>query len=314
MASNQIPDSPEPLISLATDAEDGATAEGAGIGLVHNTAALIHQDLVALAGDPAAVPPVVGARNAHHAAKSAKTAATAAQRSEESNCRAFCASAVGVLKNYLGNQWNSQWQAAGFTSGSLAMPDDPLPMLGELAAYFTAHPTHENAPLGITAAICTVRKNSLSAARSAANAKVQALGAAKAASDVAVKTLYKRMTGLRAELDQLLTDDDPRWYAFGFDRPSDGWGPGPVEHLVLTPGGTGMVFADWDDARRAERYRVFKQVVGTDAQPVEVTSTAVDSQHNLTGLPSGATVLIKVVAVNSAGDGAMTAEASVVVP
>lgn len=81
MASNEIPDSPEPLISLATDAADGAATEGAGIGITHNTAAAIRQDLIALVGDPVAVPPVIGARNAYHMAKSAKTAATAAQRS-----------------------------------------------------------------------------------------------------------------------------------------------------------------------------------------------------------------------------------------
>jgi hypothetical protein len=120
---------------------------------------------------------------------------------------------------------------------------------------------------------------------------------AKAANEAAEKALYQRMTGLRSELDQLLSDDDPRWYAFVFDRQSDGWGPGPgpVEHLVLTPAGPGMVFADWEDARRAERYRVFKQVSGVDAEPVELTSTAMDSQFNLTNLPSGATVTVKVV-------------------
>lgn len=313
MASNEIPDSPEPLISLATDAADGAAAEGAGIGLMHNTAAAIRLDLARLVGDPAAVPPVIGARNSYHLAKAAKTAGTAAQRSEQSTCRAFCASAVGLLKNYLGNQWNSQWQAAGFSGGSLAMPDDPMPMLGELSAYFAAHPAHENPQLGITAAACQVRKAALSAARAAANAKIQELGSAKAANDAAVKALYQRMTGLRSELAQLLSDDDPRWYAFGFDRPSDGWGPGPVEHLVLTPAGPGMVFADWEDARRAERYRIFKQVAGVDAEPVELTSTAADSQFNLIGLPSGATVTVKVVAVNQAGDGAMHATATVVV-
>lgn len=221
---------------------------------------------------------------------------------------------MGLLKNYLGNQWNSQWQAAGFTGGSLAMPDDPLPMLGELSAYFNEHATQQNPQLGITAAACQTRKTALTLARAEANQGVQALGGAKAANDAAVKTLYKRMTSLRSELDHLLSDDDPRWYAFGFDRPSDGWGPGPVEHLVLTPGGAGMVFADWEDARRAERYRVFKQVAGVDTEPVEVTSTATDSQYNLSGLPSGATVTVKVVAVNSAGDGAMSATAMVVVP
>ena len=64
----------------------------------------------------------------------AKTAATAAKRTMESNARAFAAGAVDVLKRHLGRQWNSAWQAAGFVGGSLAMPDDPLPLLGQLRA------------------------------------------------------------------------------------------------------------------------------------------------------------------------------------
>ena len=232
----------------------------------------------------------------------------------ESNARAFCASAVNLLKNYLGNQWNSQWQGAGFVNGSLAIPDDPVPLLGTLRAYFVAHPGHENSQLEISAADCAARLLAVSNARATSNQSVQDMGTAKGVNDTALKTLYKRMTGLRGELQQLLAKDDPRWYAFGFDRPADGWGPGPVEHLVLTPAGTGKVFADWDDARRAERYRIFKQVPGVDPAPVEVANAVVDSQYTLTGLPSGGTVEITVVAVNDAGDGAVSAKGTVLVP
>jgi hypothetical protein len=314
MATNRIPETPDTLISLATDAADGAATEGASIGLLHNTAPKISADLIALIGDPEATPPIVGTRNAYNLAKSGKTTASAASRSAESNSRAFCGSAVGVLKNYLGKQWNSQWQAAGFTTGSLAIPDDTLPMLGELRAYLVANPGHENAPLSITAAACTSRITGLGNARATANQSVRDLGDAKATNDTAIKTLYTRMTGLRAELDQILGDDDPRWYAFGFDRPADGTGPGPVEHLILTPGSAGMVFADWDDARRATRYRVLRKIIGTDTAPVELTGTLTESEYTLTGLPSGTTVEITIAAVNDAGDGALSATATLAVP
>lgn len=314
MASTAIPLAANPLISLATDAQDGATTYGAAIGLSHNPAAGIRADLIAVIGDPAATPPVTGSRNVYHTSKSNKTTATGLRQTADRSARAFCTSCVGLLKNYLGNQWNSQWQAAGFTNGSLAIPEDTLPMLGELRGYFIANPAHENAPLGFTAAACDTRKGQLTAARADANQSVIALGTAKAANDAALKQLYTRMTGLRAELDQLLPDDDPRWYAFGFDRPADGTRPGPVSQLVLTPGGPGMVFADWDDARRAERYRVFKQITGVDAAPVEVTGTASNSEYTLTGLPSGATVQITIRAANSSGDGPVSEMVSVTVP
>lgn len=314
MASTEIPDSPDALISLATEAADGAASEGAAIGLTQNTAAKILADLKAVTGDPAATPPLPGTRNAYNAAKAAKVAANSNRRTVENSARTFCTSAVGMLKNYLGAQWNSQWQEAGFINGSLAIPDDPVALLGTLRGYFTSHAAHENAPLGLTAANCTANINAVAEARAASNQSVLDLGAAKAANETAVKALYKRLTGLRSELSQLLAKDDPRWYAFGFDRPADGWGPGPVEHLVLTAGSPGMIFADWDDARRAERYRVYKQITGVDAEPVEVTGGVTESEYTLTGLPSGATVQITVRAANAAGDGPVSATATLVVP
>jgi hypothetical protein len=314
MASNQVPQTPDALISLAADAQNGAINHGTDIGLSHNTAADITADLIAFIGDPGVSPPLPGTRNIYNSAKSAKTAATARRRSVESNGRAFCASAVGLLKNFLGNQWNSQWQAAGFTTGSLAIPDDTLPMLGELRGFFSANPARENAPLGITAAACTGHLTAISEVRAAVNQSVLDLGIAKANNETACNKLYSRITGLRSELTQLLPDDDPRWYAFGFDRPADGWGPSPVFHLVLTAGGTGMVFADWDDARRADRYRIFKQIPGTDPQPVEVSGTVTESEYTLVGLPTGAIVQITVCGVNDAGDGPLSEMASIVVP
>jgi hypothetical protein len=315
MASNSIPSGYDAHVSLAEDAADGAQQHGAAISLAQNTEAKIRTDLVALTGDPEATPPIPGAQPVYNAAKSAKTAASSAQRTAESNARAFAGKSVNVLKNFLGTQWNSAWQAAGFQGGSLAIPTDPLPLLGELRAYFTAHPTHEVSPvLGVTAAACLAQSTALSNARSAVNDATVTLGQAKQARDAAQQKLSKRMSGLLAELGQLLEDEDPLWYAFGFDRPADGQQPGPVQELVLTAGGPGIVLANWDDARRAERYRVLKQVVGTDPQPVLVTGTLYENELTLQGLPSGQTVKITVLAVNAAGDGPATESSPFSVP
>jgi len=300
MASNQIPKNTDLLISLASDAANGAAAQGAAINLAQNTAAKIRADLTAFIGDPAAVPPIAGAQNTWNAAKSAKVAATAARRTAEDTGRAFATKSVNLLKNFLGNSWNAAWQAAGFTAGSLAIPDDPLSLLSEIRAYFQAHPAQENAPLSATAAAATAQITAITTARTASNNSVQALGTAKALSDAALRALSQRLSGLRTELDQLLSDEDPRWYAFGFDRPADGWQPGPVEHLTLTPGTPGHLFADWDDARRAERYRVTAQLPGQP--PLYTNSSVLDSELTLPGLPSGATLLITVTALNPAGE------------
>ena len=313
MALNAIPQNYDPLVSLAEDAADGAQDYGTDIGLAQNTEAKIRADLWDLAGK-SGDPTKPGKQALYVAAKAAKVAGTAARRSAESNARAFCATAVGVLKNFLGTEWNSAWQAVGFTDGSLAIPDDPLPLLGTMRAYFLANGAQENAPLNVTAARCEFHVDGVSDARTNSNASNVAMGNAKAARDASQVVLYKRMSGLLAELRQQLEDDDARWYAFGFDRPADGDGPGPVLNLTLVGGavGSGMIFADWDDARRAERYRVFKQIVGVDAEPVEVSNAVTESEFTLTGLPSGQTVIVTIVPVNDAGDGPTSDGAQIV--
>jgi hypothetical protein len=329
MASNEIPRNTNALISLAATAAEGARSTGAAVRLAQNTHDKIKADLIAVIGEPVATPsadpaatppagpdadgpPVPGAQNTYNAAKAAKVDATAVSRTAENTGRAFCAKATGVLKNFLGTHWNPAWNAAGFTAGSLAMPDDCLSLLSEIGACLKSHPAYENAPLNVTRAEAQARMNELVAARSVSKSSVKILGQAKADLDTAILNLRHRLSGLRAELDQLLDEDDPRWYDFGFDRPADGWQPGPVEHLVLTHGAPGSLFADWDDTRRAERYRVTKQV--GDASPETAHPGVLESEYTLLGLPSGATVTITITAVNAAGDSALPATGTAVVP
>ncbi len=72
----------------------------------------------------------------------------------------------------------------------------------------------------------------------------------------------------------------------------------PKESL---PGSAGVVYADWADARRAKRYRVFKKVTGVDNDFHSVASVT-DSDATMIGLPSRATVEIQITAVNDAGE------------
>lgn len=321
MASNEIPRNTNALISLAATAVEGARRTGAAVRLAQNTHDKISADLIAVIGEPEAGPPgdpaaepprVSGAQNTYNAAKAAKVAATAASRSAENTGRAFCAKATGVLKNFLGTHWNPAWNAAGFTAGSLAMPDDCLSLLSEIGACLKGNAAYENAPLKVTRAEAQARMDELIAARAASRDSVKTLGQAKADLDDAILALRHRLSGLRAELDQLLDEDDPHWYDFGFDRPADGWQPGPVEHLVLTPGGPGSIFADWDDTRRAERYRVTRRI--GDNAPETAHPGVLESEYTLQGLPSGAVVTITITAVNAAGDSALPATATAVVP
>lgn len=67
---------------------------------------------------------------------------------------------------------------------------------------------------------------------------------------------------------QIVSDDDKRWYAFGFYKPSDSASPETPENLIVTQGAAGSrtLLCDWDDARRATNYRLRAKVIATGAQ------------------------------------------------
>jgi hypothetical protein len=221
-----------------------------------------------------------------------------------------------VLEPFLGAEPSAAWEPAGFPADSLAIPAtqaERQALLGKLRDYFTANPARENAPLVITAAQANSLFTALSDARSAANQGNTNAVEKKTLRDAAVTALRKRMRGLIDELEQLLADEDARWYAFGLNPPGAPATPEVPDGLALAGGGPGTVDADWSDAARAEHYRVWKQVVGVDADFVAVGSPT-DSDFTLTGLPSGATVKVQITAVNDAGESQPSTTQQMVVP
>ena len=73
------------------------------------------------------------------------------------------------------------------------------------------------------------------------------------------------------------------------------------------------MLAYWSNSSRATRYRVFKQIDGVDAIPVNV-NTVTDSDATLTAQPSGKTLKIYVIAANDAGQAAPSDTVTIVVP
>jgi hypothetical protein len=295
MASNEIPTTPlATLFALAEDAADGATAHGAAISLQQNTAAAITTDLAA----------ATTAESQFQAARSTKQAASNAAQIADSNAKAYLAAYKKVLSISLGDEWSAEWAAAGWPGPRLQMPstiDGRLGLLPLAKAYLTANPGKENLGLGVSAAAADAQATALSNARAAANNANATAGQKKSLRDAAAEKLRQRLIGLVRELAQLIPGDDPRWYAFGLNRPDDPSTPAIPAELVLTNGGPGLVLADWADARRAERYKVEKMVVGTDADWIEALQVT-ESEATLTGLPVGATVKVRILAANKAGD------------
>jgi hypothetical protein len=320
IAKNEIPKKYDPLIQLMEDAADGAQTHGVAVGLQQNTEAKIRTDLEALVGrpeGPGGVPPaLLGLKVLWGSAKANKSAKTALFKIACSNGRALAAACIDSLRARLGRQWNAAWQQAGFTSGSLAIDDIPFTILMELRAYFTANPTHEAPAVGIavTAAACYAAAQAISDAKNASNQSNADAGTAQKNFYDGIAAARDRLSGLRSELAQLMPDDDPRWYAFGFSRPSDPTTPPKVEHLVVTPGaaGSGMVFADWDDAPRAENYRV---VVTNTSDGTELVNRIVEeSERRIDVLPPGTPISVAVSARNAGGESPLCTAVNVVVP
>ena len=171
-----------------------------------------------------------------------------------------------------------------------------------MSVYFTANPQFENAAKEYTAAkansICTPMTN---ARTTVENCKfdTRTLRDARATAKVA---LDKKIADLRSELDIVLSQTDPRWLKF-FDRiPGDDRVPEGVEDVTATAQPGGVITVDWPETPRAARYQVLKQVVGTDTDFVLAT-TVDDSEAELTGVPAGATVKLKIVPLNGVGTG-----------
>ncbi len=304
MALNVLPKTIGPLLTLCRDMENGLSTYSGAVGVLQNTEAVM----------AAARGAAMNAERAFQTGRGAQPALTGAQTLADSNAKVFIGTARGILSNYLGVTWSEEWLGAGFQNGSLAAGanmEERMGHLQHLATYFTAHPAQESPPL-VTSARASALKSALADARGAVNQGSTGIAQAKAARDVAVAALRKRMRGLIEELSTLIGDDDPRWHAFGLNCPATAQTPDIPEDLALAQGSPGTLHAGWKVARRADRYRVWQQTVGADAEFI-AAATVTDRNATLTALRVGATVNIRVTAVNDAGESLPGEVVSVVV-
>jgi hypothetical protein len=322
MADNSSPESYGPLILHLSDAADGAHTYASIIGLLHNTEINIRANHDALAGTPAGpggVPPAVpGLKALWNAAQEKQVTLTAAFNAACIAGVHLCRTCIHALMPVLGEHWNTSWTSAGF-SGSLAVPDVPLTMLQQLRAYYTTNPTRETADLqgvACTAAACDVAVKAITAAETASNQGDTDAGIASANFKAGIAAGRARLTGLRTELEQLIEDDDVRWYAFGFQRPCDITTPGVPTKVVVTAGAPGShtLMVSWNIPRRADNCRV---IVTLKSDGSAVTDQiASDDQLTLTldTVSSGTVVVLAVTARNSTGESPASDPVEIAVP
>lgn len=302
---NKFPGRFRRLFSVAEDWIKGCTLYGAAINVMHFTAAIITaaRNLAKTKDDT------------YQAAKGSKAVAIAAHREKTEAAFAFATLCREVLKPRLGKVWSATWAEAGFTRG-LAIPDssvDLLPLVESLKTYFTAHPTHEVADLDVTAAFATTLHDDLSAARTATNACDADVALKKYERDNAMKALRTCGRGLLAELKTLMPGDDGRWRAFGFNPPNAVGLPEIPEDLNVTGGTPGHLFARFESAALADRYRLYRFIVGVDTDYV-LAKTVMETESDLNSFVSGQVVRLRVSSVNDAGESLMSDPFEVTVP
>jgi hypothetical protein len=243
------------------------------------------------------------AETTYQDSKAGKLEATKARRVADKNARQLILAARKVLERKLGPRWSQMWAGAGFVDGSLRVPTT-IPERTELCLrlkdYLGLHPAYESDQMGVTAIKADEAYVALRDSNAAVNACVVASGTNKALRNGALKKLRKRMRGLNRELGQLLAGDDPRWNGFGLNMPDAVGLPEVPENLVVTGAGPEHLRAKWDASPLGVRYRVFRKIMGVDADFVLVKTTT-ETETDLNTFTSGEVVRVRVAAVNADG-------------
>ena len=307
MAGNPTPKNIPSLVVLAGKCADGAHNHEVGIGLLQCTEVNIRLRIGTLNASQAT----------YGAAKSARGLSLRTKAYADDDVRKFLVNYVKVLGHFLGTSWSTAWEAAGFTQGSLAIPDTADGRAGLLPmakAYLTAHPEHQDGVLAVNSSVADAMITLAGDTREAANNAETAANTAKAARDKAVLKLQRFIRCLEAELMALIDDDDPRWHAFGLNAPADPETPEVVESVSSSLGvsGSHRIAPAWPHAMRADRYHVYGVLSGN---PVPVLlATVSDESAVVESVPSGTAVILTVTAVNDAGESTPSAPLNVTSP
>jgi hypothetical protein len=305
MASNELPAPHDRLCGLADDNLEGLATYEVAIDVKQNTSAKL-------------TPLLASARSSelnYGNKKTARKAANAAKNTVDNAAKVFLGKARKWFATIFGESYNTEWAEAGWPASSTRVPaseDDRFPLVDNIRAYLVANPARESEDLGITAALAATLHTNFANARGALTQARTDQNNARILRDEQEKMLRKCMKGLIEELASLLEPDDPRWYAFGLSRPVDEETPEIPLNLVLLPSEIGKIIADWDDALRADRYRVWRLIVGVEADFVPV-ATVYDSDYTLEGLTTGTTVKVRITSGNDAGESLPGPEAEAVV-
>ncbi|MFN7139296.1 MAG: fibronectin type III domain-containing protein [Limisphaerales bacterium] len=212
-----------------------------------------------------------------------------------------------ALKPSLSPRYTQLWDALGF-NGSLKVPEkagELMLSLTKMANHFTANPDLATADANLAAAKATALEAAILAAQTALNEQKGELSRLFEARKKKATEAHLLMRELFSTLTFKLTPVDSRWVEFGFNKPGAKPKPDVPQGVTAILIGPTAVSVKWLASPRANHYRVWRRIVGTDIELVPVVSAA-DLDHTLENLPNNADVEIAVSAVNHGGESAMS--------
>ena len=214
MLSNSIPTKIEPLSDFSEKIISGVNQHGPALGLSQNSAATLAKELQA----------AQACSLTYETLKNApRITLNPALRDSNEKALAFIRRAKDQLRVHLGHHWSKDWTEAGFPQESLATPvtlQGRAAILETLAAYFTAHPSHESKEPEVSAALASTLYTQLQNARTAVENHPDAQKAARAAQTKALTNLRSSLRVSLAELNRKLDRDSALWGAFGLAAPA----------------------------------------------------------------------------------------------
>jgi|JI6StandDraft_1071083.scaffolds.fasta_scaffold22878_2 hypothetical protein len=305
---NPTPEDDEVLEALTLEIANGAHDHEVSVGIKQNTEVVMRAALaaaIAAKEDRGLKDIVVNEKYALlHVADVAGEAVL-------KDCR------LRMVKLY-GGQHNLNWELAGWTGNSTAVPDTQdkrFTLLNSQKNYFTTHPAAESVDMEATAAICGAAHTAISNARSAVNTAEFNQDAAVKAHKAGYKSLRKRVRGFITELGTLLADDDPRYILFGLNVPANPTAPEGIASLTATTPATGSIHLVWPYSTRMTGTRLMtKRTTGAEIDPDFINAGTTEGlEKTLSGFTPGVVVEIKVVAYNEGGDGPDSPVASVTI-
>jgi len=207
-----------------------------------------------------------------------------------------------ILKPILGTEYSSAWDAVGFVNG-VGIPqsvDELIELLETMVTYLTANPavgTARNLTPADVQAVLTTLKN----ARQAVTDQELTVGNLLIVRDQKFDAVRKALRGLKDELSDQLDPLDLRWRTFGFNLPGAQQTPDVPTNIMAVLIGPTAAAMKWGATARADYFRVWMKIHGSDADYVAVGSPA-DLDFTLENLPANSTIDVALSAVNNGGE------------